>query len=129
MAEMWTHLAIERAGVVTLRLKRASRARSDQHRRLATRRAAAKANGLDAEIPSPGEADLAGVLGTLRAYSVHSMASADAEELGYARIGSPGVSEGGNSGESSGESPEGLMPRQEEPGMPKTDPITGPAGK
>jgi hypothetical protein len=99
----------------TVREPAFDRARSDQHRRLATRRAVARANGLDAEITSPREADC-GRIGDAKGFSSYLMASADAEELGYARIGSPGVlTEDGNPGESSSESPEGLMARQEEP--------------
>ena len=64
-----------------------------------------------------------------RVSSLYPMASADAEEWGHARAGLPAEVEGGNPGESSSESSEGLETRQEDPRMPKTVPITSPAGK
>jgi hypothetical protein len=64
--------------------------RSGQHRGQATRRAVTKANGLNAEIGFPHEADSSGVLEMPRVSSLYSMASADAEEWGSARVGSPG---------------------------------------
>ena len=53
--------------------------RSGQHRGQATRRAVAKANGLNAEIGSPHEADSSGESEMPRLSSLSSMASADAE--------------------------------------------------
>ena len=46
-----------------------------------------------------------------------------------ARARLPAEAEGGNPGEYSRESPEGVEARQEDPGMPKTDSITSGAGK
>jgi len=50
-----------------------------------------------------------------RVFSLYSMASVDAEEWGSARVGSPGGLEGGNPGEPSSKSSEGLDARQEDP--------------
>jgi len=57
------------------------------------------------------------------------MASVGAEGWGNARTGLPAEVEGGNPAQCDRESSEGLEPRQDDPGMPKTDPITGSAGK
>ena len=52
---------------------------------------------------------------TPRVSTIYPMANAGTEERGRARAGSPGRIEGGNSGESDYESPEGLQSRQEDP--------------
>ena len=44
-------------------------------------------------------------------------------------LGLPAEAKGGNPGEYSSESPEGLTTRQDYPGMPKPVPITGITGK
>jgi hypothetical protein len=64
--------------------------RSGQHRGQATRRAVAKANGSNAEIGYRTKLIQAEYLEMPRVFSLYSMASADAEEWGSARVGSPG---------------------------------------
>jgi len=50
-----------------------------------------------------------------RVSSLYPMASAGTEEWGCARARLPAAAEGGNPGEDSGESPEGVETRQEGP--------------
>jgi hypothetical protein len=64
-----------------------------------------------------------------RVSSLYPMASAGTEEWGCARARLPADAEGGNPGEYSGESPEGVESRQEDPRMPKTAAITNGVGK
>ena len=59
-----------------------------------------------------------------RVSSLYPMASAGTEEWGCARARLPAAAEGGNPGEYSSESPEGVEIRQEDPRMPKTAAIT-----
>src|SRR4029453_8534296 len=67
---------------------------------------------------------IAGMLEVPRVSSLSPMASAGTEEWGHARARLPAEAEGGNPGEYSGESPEGVETRQEDPRMPKTTAIT-----
>ena len=61
-----------------------------------------------------------------RVSSLYLMASAGTEERGCTRTRLPAEAADGNPGEYSGESPEGVETRQEDPGMPKTAAITSP---
>jgi hypothetical protein len=72
---------------------------------------------------------IAGALEMPRVASLDPMASAGTEEWGRARTRLPAEAAGGNPGEYSGESPEGVETRQEDPRMPKTAAITSYAGK
>jgi hypothetical protein len=72
---------------------------------------------------------IAGMLEVPRVSSLDPMASAGTEEWGHARARLPAEATDGNPGESSGESPEGVETRQEDPGRPKTASITSNAGK
>src|SRR4030095_12691066 len=72
---------------------------------------------------------IAGMLEVPRVSSLSPMASAGTEEWGHARARLPAEAEGGNPGEYSGESPEGVETRQEDLRMPKTTAITSHAGK
>jgi len=58
---------------------------------------------------------IAGTLEVPRVSSLYPMASAGAEEWGRARTRLPAEAEGGNPGEYSSESPEGVETRQEGP--------------
>jgi hypothetical protein len=64
--------------------------RSGQHRGQATRRAVAKANGLTAEMGPRTKLIQAEQSEMPRVSSLYSMASADADGWGKARVGSPG---------------------------------------
>ena len=65
---------------------------SGQPRGRATRRAVAKANGQIVENEFRVKLIRAEVLEMPRVFPLDSMANADAEEWGYARVGSPGGS-------------------------------------
>ena len=95
----------------------------DQPRRLAIRRAVARANGLIAEIPP--SAELVAGYSECQAFPFPTRWPALVrKELGSARIGLPAEVEGGNSEQFSSESPGGVLLGQDDPGMPRTGPIT-----
>ena len=95
----------------------------DQPRRQAIRRAVARANGLIAEIP-PSVELVAGYSECQAFPSPTRWPELVRKELGRARIRLPAEVEGGNSEQLSRESPEGVLLRQDDPGMPRTGPIT-----
>ena len=95
----------------------------DQPRRQAIRRAVARANGLIAEIP-PSVELVAGYSECQAFPSPTRWSELVRKELGRARIRLPAEVEGGNSEQLSRESPEGVLLRQDDPGMPRTGPIT-----
>ena len=95
----------------------------DQPRRLANRRAVARANGLIAETP-PSVELVAGYSECQAFPSPTRWPVLVRKKLGSARIRLPAEVEGGNSGQFSRESPEGVLLGQDDPGMPKTRPIT-----
>ena len=90
--------------------------RSGQHRGQATRRAAAKANGLIAEIGSPHEADSSGAIGDAKSFFPLLDGQCRRGRMGQMPASDlPADVEGGNPGEPSSESSEGLDSRQEDP--------------
>ena len=95
----------------------------DQPRRQAIRRAVARANGLIAEIP-PSVELVAGYSECQAFPSPTRWSELVRKELGSACIRLPAEVEGGNSEQFSRESPEGVLLRQDDPGMPRTGPIT-----
>ena len=95
----------------------------DQPGRQAIRRAVARANGLIAEIP-PSVELVAGYSECQAFPSPTRWPVLVRKELGRARIRLPAEVEGGNSEQLSRESPEGVLLRQDDPGMPRTGPIT-----
>ena len=101
---------------------------SDQPRRRATRRAAAKANERAVEIGSPREADW-WEYWRCQGFVPSTRWPALVRKNGGARARLPAEAAGGNPGQYSGKSPEGVETRQEDPGMPKTVSITSAAGK
>ena len=84
-------------------------------------------NGLSVENHVLHEADLRGNR-SCQGFPAYPMASAGAEELRRTHRGSRRI-EGGNTGQYSSESPEGVEVRQDDPWMSKTVSITGCAGK
>src|SRR4029453_1945372 len=97
-------------------------ARSDQPRRRATRRAVARANERAVEIGSPRGADCGGV-GGCQGFLPSTRGPALVRKNGGARTRLPAEAAGGNPGEYSSESPEGVETRKEDPRIPKPSPI------
>ena len=128
---VWRRSHIRQATGVTLTaespdvnvLKRGREA-PDQPRRLAIRRAVARANGLIVETPPPSVELVAGYSECQGFPSPTRWPVLVRKRLGSARSRLPAEVEGGNSEQFSRESPEGVLLRQDDPGMPKTGPIT-----
>ena len=103
--------------------------RSGQHRGQATRRAVAKANGLIAEMGSRTKLIQAEYRRCQEFFPSIRWPVPMRKDGAVPVSDLPAGVEGGNPGEPSSESSEGLGSGQEDPRMSKTVPITSPAGK